>query len=108
MEKVAKTIEQYCTYPTIENFKLFQRIILGFLLGNEVFHLKNIALITLAGKVQMSPVYDFVNSTIANPNSEEEMALSICGKKKKLTRDDLLRGFAESSLFFQEQKLKKK
>lgn len=106
-EKVAETIEQYCTYPTIERFKLFQRIILAFLLGNEDFHLKNISLITLAGKVQLSPVYDFVNSTIASPNSEEEMALSIGDKKKGFTKDDLLRGFAESELFLPRSKVEK-
>lgn len=106
-EKVVETIEQHCTYPTIENFKLFQRIILAFLLGNEDFHLKNISLITVAGRVQLSPVYDFVNSTIANPNSEEEMALSIGGKKKNLTKEDLLKGFAEDVLFLPRPKVEK-
>ncbi len=106
-EKVAETIEAHCTYPTIENFKLFQRIILAFLLGNEDFHLKNISLITTGGKIQLSPVYDFVNSTIANPNAEEEMALSINVKKKNLNRDDLLKHFAENILFLPSAKIEK-
>jgi serine/threonine-protein kinase HipA len=106
-EKVAETIEDHCTYPTIERFKLFQRVILAFLLGNEDFHLKNISLITMGGKVQLSPVYDFVNSTIANPNAEEEMALSIGGKKKNLNKSDLLKGFAESTLFLPATKIEK-
>ncbi len=106
-EKVADTIEQYCTYPTIENFKLFQRIILAFLLGNEDFHLKNISILTINKKVQLSPVYDFVNSTIANPHAEEEMALSIGGKKKGFTRDDLLVGFAQNYLYLPKSKVEK-
>ena len=106
-EKVAETIEKHCTYPMIERFKLFQRIILAFLLGNEDFHLKNISLITMDGKVQLSPVYDFVNSTIANPNAEEEMALSIGGKKKNFSRDDLLKNFAENTLFLPSTKIEK-
>ncbi len=106
-EKVAETIEQYCTYPTIECFKLFQRIILAFLLGNEDFHLKNISIITVNKKVQLSPVYDFVNSTIANPNAEEEMALSIGGKKKGFTRNDLLVDYAQNCLYLPKAKVEK-
>jgi serine/threonine-protein kinase HipA len=106
-EKVAETIEDYCTYPTIERFKLFQLIILAFLLGNEDLHLKNISLITIDEKVQLSPVYDFVNSTIANPNAEEEMALSIGGKKKNFNKNDLLKDFAESILFLPTAKIEK-
>lgn len=106
-EKVAETIEDHCTYPIIENFKLFQRIILAFLLGNEDFHLKNISLITAGDKVQLSPVYDFVNSSIANPNAEEEMALSINGKKKNLNKNDLLKSFAENILFLPSAKIEK-
>lgn len=107
LEKVVETIEEVCTYPTIENFKLFQRIILSFLLGNEDFHLKNISLITLNGKVQLSPVYDFVNSTIANPNVEEEMALSIGDKKRGFKKDDFLKYFAEEILFLPKAKVEK-
>ena len=59
------------------------------------------------GKVQLSPVYDFVNSTIANPHSVEEIALSICGKKNNLTKKDLLKSFAEESLFLPRTKTEK-
>ncbi len=107
MEKVAEAIEEFCTYPTIECFKLFQRTILAFLLGNEDFHLKNIAVITASNKVQLSPVYDFVNSTIANPNSDEEMALSIVGKKKNIDRKDLVQGFGMDTLFLPKAKIEK-
>lgn len=107
LEKVADTIEQYCTYPTVEYFKLFQRVILAFLLGNEDFHLKNISVITINKKIQLSPIYDFVNSTIANPNAEEEMALSIGGKKNGFTRDDLLVDFAQHYLYLPKAKVEK-
>jgi len=106
-EKVADTIEQYCTYPTIDFFNLFQRIILAFILGNEDFHLKNISILTVNKKVQLSPVYDFVNSTIANPHAEEEMALSIGGKKKGFTRDDLLVDYAQHYLYLPKAKVEK-
>jgi serine/threonine-protein kinase HipA len=106
-EKVVETIEEHCTFPTIENFKLFQRVILAFLLGNEDFHLKNISLYTKAKKVELTPVYDFVNSTIANPNSDEEMALSISDKKKNFTKADLLDYFAHQTLYLPKAKVEK-
>lgn len=106
-EKVVETIEEHCTFPMIENFKLFQRVILAFLLGNEDFHLKNISLYTKANKVQLTPVYDFVNSTIANPSSDEEMALSISDKKKNFTKNDLLVYFGQQTLFLPKAKIEK-
>lgn len=104
-ERVVETIEKYSTFPTLDNFRLFQRILLAFLLGNEDLHLKNLALITLDGKTELSPVYDFVNSTIVNPNSDEELALSIGGKKKGFTKKDLLKDFAEGVLFLPTKKI---
>lgn len=106
-EKVAETIQEYCSYPTIEWFKLYQRIILAFLLGNEDFHLKNLSVVTTEGKVQLSPVYDFVNTTIINQSSHEEMALSICGKKTGLTKEDLLVQLGEKNLFLPKAKIEK-
>lgn len=106
-EKVVETIEEHCTFPTIENFKLFQRVILAFLFGNEDFHLKNISLYTKAKIVQLTPVYDFVNSKIANPHSDEEMALSISDKKKNFTKADFLVYFAQQTLFLPRAKVEK-
>lgn len=82
MEKIAEAIENFCTFPTLEYLKLYKQIMLAFLLGNEDMHLKNLSIITFNKKIQLSPIYDFVNSTIANPSTEEELALSICGKKR--------------------------
>ena len=107
VEKVADTIGQYCTYPAIDHFVLFQRIILAFLLGNEDFHLKNISVITVDKKTQLSPIYDFVNSTIANQSAEEEMALSIGGKKKGFTKNDLLVEYAQHYLYLPKAKVEK-
>ncbi len=98
-EKIAEAIEDFCTFPTIEYLKLYKRIILAFLLGNEDLHLKNLSVVTIDKIVRLSPVYDFVNSTIINPNSEDELALSIVDKKKGFTRSDFIEGFAIKTLF---------
>ncbi len=98
-EKIAEAIEDHCHFPTIEYLELYKRIILAFLLGNEDLHLKNLSVVTINDKTQLSPIYDFVNSTIINPSSDDELALSISDKKKGFTRSDFIEGFAMKTLF---------
>jgi serine/threonine-protein kinase HipA len=98
MEKVAGAMDRFCTFPVLERIKLFERTLFSFLAGNEDMHLKNFSLITRAGKVELAPAYDFLNTTIALPNPQEELALPLNGKKSKLTRHDFVRYFARDRL----------
>ncbi len=93
MEKIATVLEEYCTFPLIEKRKLFVITIFNFLVGNEDMHLKNFSLIRRSGKVELSPSYDLLNTTIAMPNPEEEMALPLAGKKSNFKRNDLVEFF---------------
>jgi hypothetical protein len=43
------------------------------------------------GMVELSPAYDLVNTTIVLCRAQEELALPLKGKKKNLTKDDLVR-----------------
>jgi len=90
MEKVLKLIDKYCTFPVIEKIKFFKLTIFNYLIGNEDMHLKNFSLITQDGKSLLSPCYDLVNSTIEYKAQDEEFALPLNGKKKKLTRNELI------------------
>ena len=90
MEKVINVINKYCTFPSIENLKLFKLVIFNYLIGNEDMHLKNFSIITKDAKVALSPHYDLVNSTIEYKNQDEEIALPLKGKKKHLTRSILV------------------
>jgi serine/threonine-protein kinase HipA len=38
----------------------------------------------------LSPAYDLVNTALVNPADEEEMALNINGRKKKLKKQDFV------------------
>jgi len=98
MEKVVKIIDQNCTFPVIEKLKLFKLTIFNFIIGNEDMHLKNFSLITKNGKVELSPHYDLLNTSIAIKNVEEEIALPINGKKKKLTKEIFVDYFATEIL----------
>lgn len=94
MEQVINIILNFCTYPKLELIKLFKLTLFNFLIGNEDMHLKNFSLITRDRKIMLSPVYDLLNTTIAQTNTKEEIALPINGKKNNLTRNDFFKYFA--------------
>lgn len=81
MEKLVKVIDDYCTFPAIAKADFFKRVLFCFITGNEDMHLKNFSVITKAGKTTLAPVYDFLNSSISIKNPQEELALSLKGKK---------------------------
>lgn len=90
MEKIVAILDEYCTFPVIEKMKLFRLTIFNFLIGNEDMHLKNYSLITRNNKVELSPGYDLLNTTIALPNPQEEIALPLAGKKRNLNSNVLI------------------
>lgn len=90
LEKVVGLIDRFCTFPAIEKLVFFKLVIFGYLIGNDDMHLKNFSVITEDGRVRLSPCYDLVNSTIEYKKPEEEIALTIRGRKKNLTRHILI------------------
>jgi serine/threonine-protein kinase HipA len=95
MEKLVKLIENYCTFPAIETSRLFKRVLFNYLVGNEDMHLKNYSVITTEGKTELTPAYDFLNSTIVLNGEIEEIALPLNGKKKNLNRSLLINYFGK-------------
>lgn len=100
MEKIITIIDKYCTFPAIEKSKLFIRVIFNYLIGNEDMHLKNYSLITRNEIIELSPAYDFVNTTIAIgiQNCKEEIALPLNGKKNNLNRKDIIEYYGATRL----------
>jgi serine/threonine-protein kinase HipA len=90
MEKLVKLIDAFCTFPAVEKAKLFKRVVFSFLTGNEDMHLKNYSVITRNDKVELSPAYDLLNSSIVLKGDVEEIALPLKGKKSNLTSDILI------------------
>ena len=97
MEQIISLIEQFCTFPAIEKLKLFNLTLFNYLVGNEDMHLKNFSVIRRNLKVELSPAYDLLNSTIIL-NTQEELALPLGGKKNKLKKDDFFVYFAKERL----------
>lgn len=90
IEKVVKLLDAHCTFPSIEKLKFFRLILFCFITGNEDMHLKNFSLITRKGKVEFSPAYDLINSTLVMGGAEEEMALMLAGKRKEFRYRELV------------------
>ncbi len=89
MEKVISVIEKHCSFPALEKLKLFRLVLFNFLIGNEDMHLKNFTLLRKGNLIILSPAYDLLNTTIIM-KTEEEIALPLNGKKKKLKSSDLI------------------
>jgi serine/threonine-protein kinase HipA len=99
MEKLADVLDQFCTFPALEKEKLFRLVLFNFLVGNEDAHLKNFTLITRQNKIELSPAYDLLNSTIVLRRQHiEEFALPLAGKKRKLNRQLLVKYYGKEHL----------
>ena len=54
-------------------------------------HLKNFSLYEpIDGTMRLTPAYDMLNAVILNPKDDEELALTLNGKKRKLKRSDFI------------------
>jgi serine/threonine-protein kinase HipA len=93
-EQVAKAILKYSCNPGLDVINYFEQVLFSFLTGNADMHLKNFSLIKIPGKGHvLSPAYDMVATTLVNPADKEDLALTLNGKKKKITRNDFIIAF---------------
>lgn len=96
-EACARIIKKYSAYPGFDLTELFLRIVFSFVIGNSDMHLKNFSLMeceSASRKFSLSAAYDMLPVNIVVPEDEEEMALTLNGKKRNLRKKDFLQ-FAE-------------
>jgi serine/threonine-protein kinase HipA len=90
-EQIGKAIWKYSTTPGLDVVNFLELVLFSFITGNADMHLKNFSLLEQPGLgMTLSPAYDLVNTALVNPADEEEMALNINGKKKKLKKQDFV------------------
>jgi serine/threonine-protein kinase HipA len=90
-EQIGKAIQKHSVTPGLDVVNLFELVLFSFLTGNADMHLKNFSLLEQPGLgMTLSPAYDLVNTALVNPADEEEMALTLNGRKKKLTKQDFV------------------
>ena len=90
-EQIGKAIQKYSATPGLDVVNFFELVLFSFLTGNADMHLKNFSLLEQPGMgMTLSPAYDLVNTVLVNPADEEDMALTLNGRKKKLKKQDFV------------------
>ena len=98
-ELVAKAIERYSTVPQLDVINFYEEVIFCWLTGNNDMHLKNFSLLSLdESRYELSPAYDLLNVVIINPADNEELALTLNGKKKRIARKDFVAAASRSGV----------
>ena len=88
-EQIAKAIAKYSSTPQLDLVNFYESVIFSWLTGNNDMHLKNYSLLSQEpGRYGLSPAYDLVNVAIVNPKDTEELALTLNGKKSRITLND--------------------
>jgi serine/threonine-protein kinase HipA len=103
-EQVAKAILKHSANPGLDVINFFEQVLFSFLTGNADMHLKNFSLIRQPGIGNiLSPAYDMVATALVNPADDEDMALTLNGRKKKITRKDFITAFTSLNLDIKQQ-----
>jgi serine/threonine-protein kinase HipA len=98
-EQVAKAIQKYSATPGLDLVNFFELLLFCFLTGNADMHLKNFSLIQQPGLgMVLSAGYDLVATALVNPADDEDLALTLNGRKKKINRRDFEAAFKTSKL----------
>lgn len=96
-ERCAKVIKRYSSMAKFDLTELYLRLVFSFVIGNSDMHLKNFSMIEKAegsSEYVLSSAYDLLPVNAIMPEDEEEFALTMCRKKRKIKRKDFL-SFAE-------------
>lgn len=90
MERVGKLVGELSSFPGLNLYNLFELTLFNYITGNNDMHLKNFSLIDRDGVWQLSPAYDLLNVNLVNEKDNEESALTIAGKKRRLKKQDFV------------------
>ncbi|MBC7475716.1 MAG: HipA domain-containing protein [Candidatus Sericytochromatia bacterium] len=102
-EQIAKVIIKFSANPLLDTIDFFEQLIFCFLTGNADMHLKNFSLIKHnKNEYILSPAYDLVSSALVVKEDDEDLALTLNGKKKKIKQKEFIKSM---ELFKLEQKV---
>lgn len=98
-EQIGKVITKYSINPGLDMVNFYELLIFSYLTGNADMHLKNFSLIDTKGiGYQLSPAYDLVSTALIMPADNEELALALNGKKKKIAPADFVSAMATNGI----------
>ncbi len=87
-ERIAKLIRQYSSAPLLDVVNFWEVVLFSWFTGNSDMHLKNFSLFRPVDNYMLTPAYDLISTSIVMPEDDEELALTLNGKKNRLKRID--------------------
>jgi len=98
-EKVAKLIKLHSSAPMLDLVNFWEVVVFSWITGNSDMHLKNFSLISRTpGHYVLSQAYDLVNVHLIFPEDDEELAMTLDGRKKRINKQNFVRAMASSGL----------
>lgn len=98
-ERIAKFIAQYSGSVGLDLVKYWEQVVFAYVIGNADMHLKNYSLYSPDNEnFELTPAYDLLSTKLMMPEDTEELALTLCGKKKKLKREHFVSSMTASNL----------
>lgn len=97
-ERIAKLIRQHSAAPLLDVVNFWEVVVFSWLTGNADMHLKNFSLYRPADNYILTPAYDLLSTALAMPEDDEELALTLNGKKKRIRRNDFEKAMLENGM----------
>lgn len=98
-EQVAKVIRMYSSVPEMDLTRYYELLIFCWLTGNNDMHLKNFALYNPTDdEIRLTPAYDLLNAAIVNPKDQEELALTLNARKRKIKMNDFVQAMQKADI----------
>jgi serine/threonine-protein kinase HipA len=94
-EQCKKVIAKFSDSKKADLSQFVYLLLFCYLTGNSDMHLKNFSLIENNGVYSLSAAYDLLPVNVVFPSDKEEIALTLHGKKKNVTKNDFIK-FASS------------
>lgn len=90
-ENCGRIIKKYSITPGLDLSELFLRVAGSFVMGNSDMHLKNFSLRETepgSRRFQLSKAYDMLPVNVIMPEDQEQLALTINGKKRNIHKKE--------------------
>lgn len=100
-QQLAETVKKYSAAPMLDVQRFWEVVLFSWITGNSDMHCKNFSLVdTGNGEYALAPAYDLLAVLLADPEDNEEMAMSftVGGNKAGFDRDTFLTAFTQSGI----------
>lgn len=99
--QLADTIKRYSSAPLLDVQRFWEVVLFSWITGNSDMHCKNFSLIDMGGrKYTLAPAFDLLAVLLADPEDQEELAMTftVGGRKDGFDRESFLGAMEESGI----------